>query len=459
MKNHSKLHTFIIGAGVGGITSALLGALRSEKITLLESHDKIGGCASYFRRGQFVFDAGATTLSGVGQEEPLGILFKMLGNSPELVAADPGITFHLSSGKIIRYHRDFEKWMTELETNFPGKNHRPFWKLVRKTNTKSWKLLRDVDIFNLASIIKHPTYITLVPGLLVSTEQVLKSHGLDDKEYLELINGIMIISAQAHSENIPFLVGAMALSYPAETYAIKGGMKGLMDFFESELKRLGVEVRKKTRVTRFSHNQILLSSGEIISCDRVIANLPVWNIAEMTDSELLKKEAVKRPGAWGAFTLYFGVKGNFKEMYQQVHLNHPDIKNYFVSFSIPGDELRAPEGYQAVSISTHVMAEEEIRKDYLTEIIMFDFRNRFHIEEIKFLTAGTPKTFERYTGRKHGFVGGLPFLFGKNPFEMLKTNTGLKEVYRVGDTVFPGQGLCGVTAGSLQLHKHLKKEL
>jgi phytoene dehydrogenase-like protein len=189
-------------------------------------------------------------------------------------------------------------------------------------------------------------------------------------------------------------------------------------------------------------------------------NLPIWNLAQMTEGKLqqtLTKESQARPGSWGALTLYFGVKASISEIYQQIHLKNSDVKNYFVSFSLINDELRAPEGYQAVSISTHVEATQNFdsEKHRLANIIMQDFTKRFAVEDIKHFTIGTPKTFERYTGRKNGFVGGLPFLYGKNPLSLLSPVTSEKDVFRVGDTVFPGQGLCGVVAGALQLHHRL----
>ena len=125
MKAHSK-STIFVGAGGGGIASALLAAIRGETVTLVEAHSYLGGCASYFRRGKFVFDAGATTVSGVAPGEPLGELFQLLGQTPDLILSDPGIVFHLSSGKKLRYHHDFESWMQELEDHFPQLNHRPF---------------------------------------------------------------------------------------------------------------------------------------------------------------------------------------------------------------------------------------------------------------------------------------------------------------------------------------------
>lgn len=465
MNLRSNKNTIVIGAGGGGIASALLASLRGEKVTLIEAHSALGGCASWFKRGPYIFDAGATTLSGVGENEPVGELFSLLGTSPDLYASDPGIVFHLSNGKVIRYYRDFEKWMVELSEIFPGLNHRPFWELTRSINEKSWLLLKNIKTFPFSSItdyldlLKHPKLLTLAPYLLLSTEHALKKFGLDQGDYLEFINGLLLISAQAHSEKIPFIVGAMALSYPAQTFAPRGGMKGLMDFFEKELERHDVLVRKKTRVQSFTNNTVTLSDGETLTGERLIVNLPVWNMAQMYQGEMKKKfmkESESHPGSWGAFVLYFGVKSDIHELYHQVHLNHPLVKNYFVSFSIPHDELRAPRNYQAVTISTHVYADETTDKELLSKIILDDFLKRFPVSDIKFITTGSPKTFERYTGRLKGYVGGLPFLYGKNPFSMLGAHTSEEEVFRVGDTVFPGQGLCGVVAGAMGLHRRLK---
>ena len=470
------MRTIVVGAGGGGIASALLASLRGEKVTLLEAHSHVGGCASYFKRGPFIFDAGATTLSGVASHEPLGELFALLKKTPAIKLADPGIVFHLSSGKILHYHHDFEAWMKELETHFPYLNHRPFWERMRTLNERGWKLLKDMKSFpfasldDLVSVLKYPEHLLLLPNLAVSMEMVLQQYGLDNKEYLELIDGILIISAQTTARDTPLLVGAMGLSYPAETYVPVGGMKGLMDFFEEELSHRSVEIKKRHKITSFRDKEVTLKDGSILKADRLILNLPVWNLAALSEEKLhpkLKREANRHPGFWGSFILYLGTKSQEKNLYHQVHLNHLHVKNYFVSFSLPEDRTRAPEGWQAVTISTHEVAlewngldeeEYEKKKSELQKIILDDFLARFLISEIQFPMSGTPKTFEDYTGRKSGFVGGLPFVFGKNPFSLLGATLS-PHTFRVGDTIFPGQGLPGVVAGALQLHKKLFRTL
>ncbi len=67
---------------------------------------------------------------------------------------------------------------------------------------------------------------------------------------------------------------------------------------------------------------------------------------------------------------------------------------------------------------------------------------------IKLQLPGTPVTFQFYTRRHKGGVGGFPFtsLFtARGPW------TGMKNAWLVGDSDFPGQSTAGVTMGALRV--------
>lgn len=468
------MKTIVVGGGGGGIASALLASLRGEKVLLLEAHENLGGCASWFERRDFCFDVGATTLSGLGAGEPLWEFFRRLDAFPAVRQVDPGISFHLSTGKIVHYYANREAWMRELEEKFPQLNHRPFWELVFQLNKSAWGLLNNLSAFPFTSfhqlwqLLKAPGYYHLFPYLLVNTEIMLKHYELHSPEYIEMLNGILLISAQTEAPQVPFLIGAMALAYPATTFTPQGGMKGFMQFLEEQCRQRDIEVRTGARVNLIQ-DYVIRYGSEKESADRLILNLTRWDLPKVFVDEqrrILEREVKEPKEAWGAFTVYFGAQTHEKNLYQQVHLNHPLVKNYFISFSDPTDDSRAPAGWQAVTISTHVEAghwfslektEYRWRKSHIEKIIMDDFKRRFKVEEFKFLTSGTPKSFQRYTGRDTGFVGGLPFLYGMNPWKLLGHKTPLKETYRVGDTTFPGQGIVGVVAGALALDQELRK--
>jgi phytoene dehydrogenase-like protein len=56
------------------------------------------------------------------------------------------------------------------------------------------------------------------------------------------------------------------------------------------------------------------------------------------------------------------------------------------------------------------------------------------------IMAGTPHTFESFTRRPLGMVGGFPqtsLLSARTPY------TGMKNLWLVGDSIFPGQSTAG----------------
>ena len=51
-----KYDVVIIGGGLGGLTAANKLAKNGRKVLLLESHDKLGGFATWFHRRKHIFD-------------------------------------------------------------------------------------------------------------------------------------------------------------------------------------------------------------------------------------------------------------------------------------------------------------------------------------------------------------------------------------------------------------------
>jgi phytoene dehydrogenase-like protein len=63
---------------------------------------------------------------------------------------------------------------------------------------------------------------------------------------------------------------------------------------------------------------------------------------------------------------------------------------------------------------------------------------------------GTPRTFARYTHRARGRVGGVPSTFSAL-LHALPPVTPFENLYLVGDTVYPGQGIPAVVLGALNV--------
>ena len=69
-------------------------------------------------------------------------------------------------------------------------------------------------------------------------------------------------------------------------------------------------------------------------------------------------------------------------------------------------------------------------------------------QEMTLCKPGTPVTFQFYTRRPGGMVGGFP---QTSIFKTRGPNTSLPNVWLVGDSIFPGQSTAGVTLGGMRV--------
>ena len=129
----------------------------------------------------------------------------------------------------------------------------------------------------------------------------------------------------------------------------------------------------------------------------------------------------------------------------------------FISISPRWDAGRAPRGQRAITISTHTRAAawyaladdeqafEERKQHYLEKLIDAALIALPNLKgHIRLAMPGTPLTFERFTRRVSGMVGGFP---QKSLWSAWAPHASRdRAVWLVGDSVFPGQSTAGCHA-------------
>jgi phytoene dehydrogenase-like protein len=145
-------------------------------------------------------------------------------------------------------------------------------------------------------------------------------------------------------------------------------------------------------------------------------------------------------------------------------------RSLFLSLSPLWDESRAPAGYRAATVSTHTdvslwwyllrhdpRAYEERKQAYADRLLKaIDQRLPGFRRSVTLTLPGTPVTYERYTGRLDGTVGGSP---QTSLFRAKGPRTAIPNLRMVGDSIFPGQSTAAVTLGAMRAARDLLDSL
>ncbi len=486
------MHTIIIGAGIGGLTAAALLLNAGHQVTVLESQIYPGGCAGTFTYQGYRFDAGATLAGGFAPGGPHAQLADIIGLEWPITPVHPiAWTVHLPDGRAVHQYTDMAAWRTERQRAFPGSER--FWRTQEKLADASWDVstrpfpwppsdVRDLLTLGLAV---RPKTLPALPHLTRTIGQIMPQH---DPMLTTFVNANLLISAQTTADHANALYGSAALELPRRgVNHIQGGIGSLADSLVKWLERKGGSVRFRQTV-----DQVTVENGRVtavktnltrrntksrltLPCDNLIANLTPWSLANLLGDAVpssLQRETAARDATWGAFMLFLGLRADKLPSdiagHHQIIDDHTrplgETNSIFVSMSDPADPTRAPDGMRAVNISTHTEvgqwwtlhkavddgAAYHARRDQYVENMLAlaeraipGFR-----DAIELCLPATPVTYEQWTGRPQGMVGGFA---QKSIFKARGPETGIKNCWLVGDSVFPGQSTAGVTLGGLRV--------
>jgi phytoene dehydrogenase-like protein len=133
-----------------------------------------------------------------------------------------------------------------------------------------------------------------------------------------------------------------------------------------------------------------------------------------------------------------------------------DGNHVFVSISGLDEPDRAPGGARTATVSTHLPIVPGEPSE-VTAARVDDAHARIRATlasrapevaaSIVHEMTASPRTFERFTRRPHGYVGGIPRRAGWANYRGLWPRPVLDDLWMVGDSVFPGQSTLAVALG------------
>ena len=479
----------VLGAGAAGLSASLELLSRGENVHLFEAHRLPGGCASWFRRsskiGALQFDVGATVLDGFLAPALLAQRIKKWGVEIPNFEAMPGIYFKLAQERPAFWlsTKSPAEWIKSLQTAFPEDRHFIEQELSRLLSlAESLKeLVEETPHYPLERVSDFLDNLRLIPKLPALVKNILACGDFDFEKWLdarphskELSHWIrmnLLITVQCAPERIYTPWAALALSfYPLGAGTLPGGMRSLMEaLLRKIIANPKAQVSLNHKVSKIVRNHKGFWIDEQGPFKAVISSLSRFNTALMAPPESFPiADAgwhLDQHELWGAVTAYVATKDRLEWPEAAFNLHSKmaegtgdDGNEAYLSFSKRDDISRAPAGYRVATLSTHTRPSEwntldadayGALKEELGQRLLRHLESFAPNTEIAHVEFGTPKSFERYTHRKDGHVGGLPMTRENTLLSPRSQRTRLAGLYQIGDTSFPGQSVYACALGAL----------
>lgn len=460
----------IIGGGLGGLTSGALLAKNGYKVTLLEQHNIVGGCATTFKRkGGFTCEVGLHEMDGVYTNPSIKNIFEKLGVYENIEFIKPNEFFKINShfGKFVMPD-GVNNAKNALRQKFPNEVEaiEKYFKIIfeisqcflKLSNLKWYHYLFFPFLF--APILKYKNK---------SVTEVLNS--LTKNEELKLILNANTQYYDDSPDTLSILLHCVAQSsyYEGGGYFIKGGSYKLSEYLADVIKQNGGEVITKASAIKASKNEVTYlqkNQYTTLQADIIISNIAPQDTYKLFDIPYKEKMQI----AESITTIYFGFSKNLKEVYGKGAYSNfiiTDDKPFvFVDYSqIDAGLVDDEKSFGEICLMDKLENWDKLnQEDYKKqkEILLENYLNKLEVyypnikEIVEFAEVATPKTMIRYTKTPNGTAYGYkptPKQFFKVP--KIKSDK-IDNLYFVGQFVIGGGFSPAIMSGEMCYSEILK---
>lgn len=482
-----KKHVVVIGAGLGGMSAAILLARDGFQVTLLEKNAAAGGKLNLLQTQGFSFDLGPSIFTLPQFFRPIfegdG---KRLEDYVTLQRLDPQWRNFFEDGIVVDLWENREQMRLELERFGP-------------------RVLREYEEFLAYS---RRQYEIVERGYLRhgldTFGQFLRFYGLRDARDLDYLRS-MSGSIYKRLSN-PYLrdifeyfikyVGSSALDSPAfmnlmpniqmefGMWYVSGGLYELARAFRRRLEECGVTLLLGCEVVKIDHAgrsvtgvQVRNSDGTsaFVGADYVVSNMEVIPaMQKLLDTPPARMKSLRRfrPSCSG-IVLHLGLDrvypqlahhnffyskdlhGHFRRVFRDGEL--PDDPTLYVVAPTRTDTSQAPPGCDNIKVLPHIpplddrrpttredyVALKEVCLDKLERMGLTDLRRHIVVEDF-----WTPFDIEARYGSNRGSIYGVVCDRRRNfAFKAPKRSSQFRNLFFVGGSINPGAGMPMVTLG------------
>ncbi len=477
----------IIGAGLGGLASAIRLAYRGYQVTILEKEQTVGGKLQRVVSDGYRFDLGPSTIT---MKHVFESVFEDSGRRMEdyleFYHLPMGTRNFFEDGSVVDFCPDVDKVEQQI-ANYSTEDAKQY-RAFLKDSAKLYYIANDQFLNKLL----YDWKAKLNPKLLVSFLKVKPMTNFDKwlQSYFKHPNTLAMFGRYAtyvgsSPYQAPATFGMMAhLEGNQGVYGVKGGTYSIVEAFQKLAEELGVTVQLNTKVER-----ILVKDRRAVGvetnlgtydADEIIANADALTVREKLLSNDRKLDRVE-PSLSG-FALLLGVESKYDQL---THHNVFFPQHYKAEFDAIFTYKKMPEnptiyicnsGFTDktaagqmtsnlfVLVNAPVVSENTDwtkNKEIVTEKIIAKLEAKGLTGLNKHLTykcTMTPEDIEQRTGAYKGSIYGMSSnSFKQAFFKIPNKDNQIKHLWYVGGSSHPGGGTPIVTLSGMLVADKIHK--
>jgi phytoene desaturase len=473
-----KQTALVIGAGIGGITTAARLAKNDYDVTVLEKESTPGGRCNQIVRDGHRFDIGPTLfLMPEIWEETFAALGEKLGDHLKLKRIDPTYKVHFEDGLQLELTSDIGKMQTQLEkvekTAFTG-----FLNYIAE-GSKHYKMSVEKfvgrNFYNLFEYFSVGNLPLLFQLKALETHYAITSRFFKDERlkaaftFLNMYLGLSPYDAPATYSLLQYTELAEGVWYPM------GGMYAAIQALVKIAERLGVKfvynaTVRKLKVEGSKVQAIQLRDGHELTADIFVGNadlpyiykelLPENNETKKLDQKLYTCSTIMF--YWGVDKPYPQIAhhnvflgGDYKASFDQIFKDHtlPEMPSFYVHAPARADPAAAPKGQETLYVLIPVgHLEAQAKQDWQAlvdrarETVLARLAKELGADDlrqhIKFEIAYWPPVWKKRFNLEKGAAFGLSHNFWQVGYlRPQNRHKQYKNLYFTGASTHPGTGL------------------
>lgn len=481
----NKKGVVVIGAGLGGMSAAIMLARNGFQVTVLEKNSHVGGKLNQLQTEGFSFDLGPSIFTLPQIFRPIfegdG---KRLEDYVTLQRVDPQWRNFFEDGTTLDLWEDREKMRVELERFGPRviREYEDFLAYSRRQYeiVERGYLNRGLDTFGQFLRfygLRDARDLDYLPSMSRSIHKRISNPYLRDVfEYFIKYVGSSALDSPGFMNLMPNIQMEFGLWYVA------GGLYQLAHAFRRRLDECGVTLNLGHEVTRIDqqgsavtgvHARDSHGSTGFFEADYVVSNMEVIPaMQKLLDAPPASMRKLRRfkPSCSG-IVLHLGLNRSYPQLAhhnffysKDLHAHFrrvfrdgklPDDPTLYVVAPTRTDPSQAPDGCDNIKILPHIpplddrrpttredyLALKEICLDKLERMGLTDLRRHIVVEDF-----WTPFDIEKRYGANCGSIYGVVCDRRRNfAFKAPKQSSRFRNLFFVGGSVNPGAGMPMVT--------------